>query len=200
MGRGFRSSTSRSPSVFFGGFPATGSPSSAGSGGWNCFRQNSRGVSAEGLAGSGAARAKLTDLLEVPVPKKHSDIRKLLLCCTLGLVSLIGSPCTASISALLTNAQTSTFFPELASSGTFALFCSELPGAWLAGSEAVEKRKPQSKMLMVGLWLMASFSLQKSLQTNVASTLGPGVAISSSGVGPAPQDRRYRCPRLWRGK
>jgi len=77
-------------------------------------------------------QAKLTDLLEVPVPKKHSDIRKLLLCCTLGLVSLIGSPCTASISALLTNAQTSTFFPELASSGTFALFCSELAGR-LAG-------------------------------------------------------------------
>src|SRR5947209_10679241 len=112
MARGLPTSFSSSGSDFFGAFPATGFFSSTGSGGWNCFRQNSRGVSAEGLAESGTAKARLTDLVNVAVRKKHCDIRKLPLCCTLGLVSLTGSPCTASISALVSRAQTSTSFAE----------------------------------------------------------------------------------------
>jgi len=98
MGRGFRTPLAFAFS-FLWRFPSNGLPSSAGSGGWNCFRQNSRGVSAEGLAGSGAARAKLTDLLEVRSKEalRHQEATALL---HAGLGLLIGSPCTASISAV----------------------------------------------------------------------------------------------------
>src|SRR3989449_2856810 len=130
MPRGLPTSFSSSGSDFFGAFPATGFSSSSGSGGWwNCFPQNSRGVNAEGLAESGTAKARLTDLVNVAVRKKHCDIRKLPLCCTLGLVSLTGSPCTASISALVSRAQTSILFADLVSFAALALFWGEPPGA-----------------------------------------------------------------------
>src|SRR5713226_5172639 len=144
MARGLPTSFSSSGSDFFGAFPATGFPSFTGSGGWNCFRQNSRGVSAEGLPGSGTAKARLTDLVNVAVRKKHCDIKKLPLCCTLGLVSLTGSPCTASNSELVSRAQTSIFFADVVSFAALALFCGEPPGALPPESGTAEQRRAQS--------------------------------------------------------
>src|SRR3989441_6251911 len=151
MARGLPTSFSSSGSDFFGAFPATGFPSFTGSGGWNCFPQNSRGVNAEGLAGSGTPKARLTDFGNVAVRKKHCDNRKLPLCCHLGLVSLTGSPCTASISALVSRAQTSIFFADLVSSAALALFCGEPPGALPSESGTAEERRAQSKRLMACL-------------------------------------------------
>src|SRR2546426_5052920 len=54
--------------------------SSTGSGGWNCFRQNSRGVSAEGLAGSGTAKARLTDRKSTRLNSSHLVISYAVFC------------------------------------------------------------------------------------------------------------------------
>ncbi len=125
-----------------------------GSGGWNCVRQNLRGASAEDLPGAGATKATVIDFANVAVRKRHCDIRIPPFGCTLGFVSLTGSPCTASISALVSSRHTS--ISSLAEGGTSPafVFCGGPPGAWLAISEAGEKSNPQNKKRSRGLWLI----------------------------------------------
>src|SRR5438445_4754983 len=99
MTRGLPNSFSRSGSGFvalraedFSSYPVSAFAPFSCSGGWNCFRQYSRGVSAEGLAGPGVARARLTDFANVGVRKTHCDITNEPLGNSLLFVSLTGSP------------------------------------------------------------------------------------------------------------
>src|SRR2546421_11990524 len=152
MWRGLGVSSSPSRATLFGALPGTGlSSSSFGSGGWNCARQNLRGVSAEGLPGAGATKAKVTDFANVAVRKTHSDIRIPPFGCTLGLVSLTGSPCTDSISALVSSRHASiVFLPEEGTLPTF-VSCGGLLGAWLANSKAGGKSNLQNRISSRGL-------------------------------------------------
>jgi hypothetical protein len=90
--------------------------------GWNCFLQNSRGVSLGLAVGFAVATATLTDFAEAAMPKKHWDINRLLPGWVLLLVSLTDSPKTEAISALVRSVQGSWGALELfwagASAGT----------------------------------------------------------------------------------
>src|SRR6267378_3965345 len=121
---------------------------------WNCFCQNLRGVSAEGLAEEALASAKLTDFANVVVRKRHSVISISPFGWALVLVSLTGSPCTASISAPVRRVHAS-FLPltEVAASPLFR-FCGERPCASLRGGITAHKHTPQNTNRIAYLYLI----------------------------------------------
>jgi hypothetical protein len=94
------------------------------------------------------ANATWTDFVNVAVWKTHCDISIPPLGCVLALVSLTGSFCTASISALLRSMQRSIFSFAGAESLPALAFGGQPPRAWPAAIGAADKRKPQNNMLI----------------------------------------------------
>ena len=100
------------------------------------------------------ANVKVTDFAGVAVRKKHCDINMPPLGWTPGLVSFTGSPWTASISALVSSAQTSIFGLAGAEPVPAFVFCGKPLSPRPAGNGIAEKSRAQDKTRIAKVWVM----------------------------------------------
>src|SRR5690349_8500778 len=96
-----------------------------------------------GLVVDGVASATPTDLANVVVTKRHSEICISPFGWMLAFVSLTGSPWTAWISAVVSRTHASLRLADAAVSLNSA-FSKEGLGVWLAGSPIAHREKPQN--------------------------------------------------------